>query len=209
MDIRLREYQEPDFNELVKIVEKTWHYDEFSSPKTASKLAHVFLSSCLTNYTFSQVAILKDKVVGIILVKDIKQHKCPIKYRIKQVSAILSLYLSKEGRNVLNIFDSVNDIDKQLLKSSPISYSAELTLFVVSSSCRGKGIGKELFKSVIEYMKIQKLKDFYLYTDTSCNYGFYEHQGMVQRCKKEHEIYIKNQLVKMNFFIYDYKCNNT
>lgn len=33
-------------------------------------------------------------------------------------------------------------------------------------------------------------ENFYLFTDTSCNYGFYEHQGMVRRCEKEHVFYI-------------------
>lgn len=34
---------------------------------------------------------------------------------------------------------------------------------------------------VIDYFKIEKIVSFYLYTDSSCNYGFYEYQGLV-RC---------------------------
>lgn len=207
MQLKLREYQDQDFNELEKIIRETWHYDEFSSYKTAAKLAQVFLSSCLTNYTFSQVAVLKGKVVGIILAKNMKQHKSPLKHRIKQFSAILSLYLLKEGRKVLKIFENASKIDKQLLKTCNIPYSAELSLFVVSSSCRGLGIGKKLFLSTIEYMKTQKMDNFYLFTDTSCNYGFYEHQGMIRRCEKEYNFNINNQLAKMKFFIYDYSYN--
>ena len=50
MTLKLREYQNKDFKALENIIRETWHYDEFSSPKTATKLAKVFLSSCLTNY---------------------------------------------------------------------------------------------------------------------------------------------------------------
>ena len=57
MPLQLREYQKNDFIALKNIIRKTWRYDEFSSPKTASRLADVFLSSCLTNYTFSRVAV--------------------------------------------------------------------------------------------------------------------------------------------------------
>lgn len=67
MPLQLREYQKNDFIALKNIIRKTWRYDEFSSPKTASRLADVFLSSCLTNYTFSRVAVLNGKPVGIIL----------------------------------------------------------------------------------------------------------------------------------------------
>ena len=205
MQITLRDYQKEDFKELQTIVRETWHYDEFCSPKTAAKLAGVFLSSCLTNHTFSRVALLNKKPVGIILVKNTALHKCPLKYRLKQIKSILSLYLSKEGRKVSKIFGSVNGIDKQLLADVNKAYPAELSLFAVDCSCRGKGIGKKLFKAALEYLKEQEINAFYLFTDTSCNYGFYEHQGMVRRCEQEHLFNIKGQHAKMNFFIYDYQ----
>ncbi|WP_290772390.1 GNAT family N-acetyltransferase [Anaerofustis sp.] len=205
MEITLREYQNKDFKELENIIRKTWHYDEFSSPKTAKKLARVFLSSCLTNHTFSRVALLNDKPIGIILAKNAATHKCPLKYRLKQIQSIISLYLSKEGRKVSKIFESVNGIDKELLTDVDKTYPAELALFAVDDSCRGKGVGKQLFQTATEYIKEQNLDEFYLFTDTSCNFGFYEHQGMKRRCEREHNFNIKGQQAKMNFFIYDYQ----
>ena len=58
----------------------------------------------------------------------------------------------------------------------------------------------------LDYLKEQKLDEFYLFTDTSCNYGFYEHQGMRRRCEKEHIFNINGQTAKMSFFIYEYHC---
>lgn len=206
MEITLREYQKEDFKTLEKIIRETWHYDDFSSPKTAQKLARVFLSSCLTNYTFSRVALDNGIPVGIILANNKAKHKCPFGLKIQQLKAITSLFLSKEGRKVSKIFESVNDIDKQLLQDCGTKYPAELALFAVDSSCRGKGIGKLLFQSVLDYMEKQKLDQFYLFTDTSCNYGFYEHQKMIRRNEKAHRFNINGQTAKMNFFIYDYQC---
>lgn len=205
MQVQLREYHKEDFNDLQTIIRQTWHYDEFASPKTAEKLAKVFLTSCLTNYTFSRVAILDGEVVGIILANNIAKHKCPLSNRFNQIKAILSLYCSKEGRNVSKIFGSVNGIDQQLLSENHKKYPAELALFAVSAKCRGKGIGKILFQAALDYMKQEELEDFYLFTDTSCNYGFYEHQGMARRIEKEHIFDIKGQQAQMKFFIYDYQ----
>ena len=206
MQIKLREYQKQDFKALETIIKETWHYDDFSSPKIAIKLARVFLSSCLTNYTFSRVAVVDGNIVGIIMVNNIAKHKCPLSNRLLQIESILSLLSSKEGRKISKIFSNINGIDKQLLNENNKIYSAELVLFIVSSSCRGKGIGKMLFQSVLNYMKQKKLKEFYLFTDTSCNYGFYEHQGMKRRLEKKHIFNIKEQQAIMNFFIYDYQC---
>ena len=35
MEMKLREYQDQDFNELVNIVRETWQYDKFCNSKTA------------------------------------------------------------------------------------------------------------------------------------------------------------------------------
>lgn len=204
MNITLREYRKEDFSALQDIIRETWHYDDFSNPEIAQKLARVFLSSCLTNYTYSRVALDNGKPVGIILVNNKKKHECPISLRFQQIRAIISLYLSKEGRKVSKIFENVNSIDKELLKECHIEYPAELALFVVDSSCRGKGVGKQLFQSALVYMKEQKLNTFYLFTDTTCNYRFYEHQGMTRKGKKKHTFNMNEQFVKTTFFIYDY-----
>ena len=56
-----------------------------------------------------------------------------------------------------------------------------------------------LFHSVLAYMKSQSISDFYLYTDTSCNFGFYEHQGMV----RQQLVNMKGQKVELEFYLYD------
>lgn len=203
MNTILRSYQKQDFLPLKHIIRETWHYDQMCSPKTADKLARVFLTSCLTNYTFSQVAVCQGEVVGIILVKNIQKHKCPPDARLRQIRSLLSLYLSREGRKMMKIFGSVNGIDQQLLKENHRSYPAELALFAVSPVCRGKGIGKQLFQAAMNYMKQENLNEFYLFTDTSCNYGFYEHQGMKRCCEKKHIFQVAGQNAEMRFFIYE------
>lgn len=205
MQITFRNYQKEDFKALESIIRETWNYDKFSSPKTAGRLARVFLRSCLTNYTFSQVAVIDGKPSGIILVNHKKKHKCPTMNRIRQIQALLPLYLSREGRRVFKIFGNVNGIDKELLAECKKEYPAELALFAVDSSCRGLGVGKQLFHAALDYMKQEHLDSFYLFTDTSCNYGFYEHQNMRRCCEKAHTFTIEGQQAEMHFFLYDYQ----
>lgn len=79
--------------------------------------------------------------------KDFREHKCPVRYRIKQMFAILSLFLSAEGRKVPKIFRNVYNIDNQLLAGGTSEYEGELAFFAVSESARGKGVGKNCFRS--------------------------------------------------------------
>ena len=89
----LREFQKEDTREMIDSIRKTWHYDEFCSHKVANKLAKVFLYSCLANQTYTKVAVIDNCPIGIIMGKNIARHKCPFRYRIKQMISIISLLL--------------------------------------------------------------------------------------------------------------------
>lgn len=205
MNIILRPFQKDDIPALESIIRKTWKYDELCSPKTAALLAKVFLSSCLTNYTFSQVAVLGNRPVGILLGNYKPEHHCPFVCRFRQATALIQLYLHKEGRKTMKIFQSVSGMDKKLLEETHKTYPAELALFAVDPVCRGKGVGKQLFQKFLCYMQKKKADSFYLYTDTSCNYGFYEHQGMTRRGEQRKTFLIEGQKADMCFFLYDFQ----
>lgn len=195
-----REYREQDRSALEDIVRMTWHYDALCSPKTAARLAKVYLSSCLANQTYTQVAVIDGMPAGIIMANDRKEHRCPLHLRAKMITAVISLYLSREGRSVTKIFGCVNGIDKDLLKQCGWNYRGELAFFAVSEKYRGKGVGKRLFQKASEYMRGQGITEFFLFTDTSCNYQFYEHQGMIRRGERDHTFQVKNQAGKMTFW---------
>lgn len=93
-----------DYLAIEKIIREAWHYDEFCTSKIAKLLSKIFLSSCLSNQTFTLVALLKEQPIGIIMGKNIKTHKCPFKYRVKQGFNIFNLLIRKEGRKTAKIF---------------------------------------------------------------------------------------------------------
>lgn len=201
--VKLRELKKQDIPVLEDVIRKTWHYDEFATPKTARKLAKVYLASCLTNQTYTRVAEVNGVPAGLILGKNIEKHHCPLKYRLHQIFALCRLMISKEGRGILNFYKSVNDIDSQLLKQCNKDYKGEIALFALSPEYRGLGIGKKLFQCLLAYMKSQSISDFYLYTDTSCNFGFYEHQGMIRQQQYKHLLNAKEKKIEVEFYLYD------
>ena len=102
MNILLRDLKWDDLKALEDVIRVTWNYDRFASPKTAKKLAKVYLASCLANQTFSRIAEADGLPVGIILGKDIENHHCPFKYRIRQIlGAVSYTHLDVYKRQVL------------------------------------------------------------------------------------------------------------
>lgn len=204
--ILLRTYRKEDEASLTGIIREAWHYDELCTPETAAKLAKVFLYSCLANQTYTQVAEVEGKAAGVIMAKDIRSHRCPFAFRFRQVLSVISLFLSREGRQTARIFQSVSSIDKALSERSRKDYGGEVAFFAVASEYRGMHIGTLLFEQMLSYMKREDIRRFFLYTDTSCNYGFYESHGMRRAAEEKETFNIKGKRAEMTFFLYDYLC---
>ena len=203
-EIVFEDYNKSHSEKLFDIIRKTWNYDQFASPKIARKLSIIFLYSCLAQQTFTKVALIDNVPVGVIMARNKSKEKSNIKYKLKQFMAILSLLIHKEGRQTSKIFKGVSDTDAVLLNEANRDYSGELVFFAVDSDCRGMGLGQKLFSKAKEYMKSDGMNDFYLFTDTTCNFGFYEHNGMTRRGEKREQVEVDGQKADMKFFIYDF-----
>lgn len=199
--ISYRKYQVEDAEFIEDIIRETWQYERFCSPNTARRLAHLYLINCLSEQTFTQVAVSDGIPVGILLGRDLKEQ--PRHLWFKRCWAIMKLMCTKEGRDVAKAFSAVDDIDRQLLRERGFDYEGELVFFALNAKYRGLGIGKELFDCLLDYMRQQQVKSFYLYTDSSCNFGFYEHQGM-QRCGERVQTVPINIVNEMKFYLYEY-----
>lgn len=201
----IRAFQKSDRPALENIVRQTWEYDRFCSPKIAAKMAKLYFNSCLINQTFTRVAEVDGMPVGIIMGKNIQRHPCPLSLRLACLASFISLFLNREGRKVFKVFAGVQEIDDALLASCKREYGGELAFFAIQKEYRGRGLGRKLFQTVVDYMQSQKVTAFYLFTDTTCNYPFYEHLGMQRCAEKKQTLHIQGQKMETTFFVYDYQ----
>lgn len=201
--LEFRNIKASDYNALEAIINETWGYERFCSKKIAKRMAKLYLASCLANQTFTCVALSNGEPVGIIMGKKKSKFRPKIRYALRQMVVGSSMFLSKESRTVIQFFGRVSKLDEDLLKETKQEYDGEVAFFAIKSNQRGKGTGKALWERLLTYMKQAECQKFFLYTDTSCNYGFYEHQGMVRKGEKVWSLkpYANEE---MHFFIYEY-----
>ncbi|PLS27382.1 acetyltransferase, GNAT family [Bifidobacterium anseris] len=57
---------------------------------------------------------------------------------------------------------------------------AELELFMVSPAVRGMGVGGALWRQLLDALRVMGVRAFFLHTDSSCDYGFYDHKGLTR-----------------------------
>ena len=120
---------------------------------------------------------MDDKVIGFILgnAKKDKNHisNCgnPLNFNNNEIDLMIS---NEENKNLLKEFSKFTDTYKELIKKKENTFQSCIQLFVVSRESRGLGVGKNLIKYLFDYMKSMDVKSLYLFTDTRCNYGFYD-----------------------------------
>ena len=73
------------------------------------------------------------------------------------------------------------------------------SFFVTDKNIRGKHVGTTLINNYSTELKNNGCKHIYVYTDESCNFGFYEHYGFVIVNQREHDLFN----YKNKFFVYE------
>lgn len=203
MTKRLRPILKRDFKNLEDIIKRTWHFEDIVSQKTAQKLARVYLRSCLLYHNYARVVEVDQQAVGVIVLKNCQKYHRHIRYDFSLMINMISLFMSKQGRMILHFYKQVYDIDVKMLKQCHKDYQAEVALFVIDEKYRNQGLGKALFHDALREMKNQHIEHFYLYTDTSCHFAFYEYQGMIRQQHYLHTTHFQGKETKIEFYLYD------
>lgn len=198
--IQYRPFRPSDYKPLEDIICKTWEYDKFCSPKIAKRISKLYLASSLVNQTYTCVAVNNGEPVGIIMGKNEATYQKPLRYSIRQALFIASIAISSEGRKMAEIFEKIDTIDDDLLEDADTFFEGELAFFVVRDDQRGTGIGKTLYQYFLKYMKSEHLENFFLFTDNTSNFGFYEYQGLTRLSQED--MSLPPMKTDMQFYLY-------
>lgn len=201
--IEFRKIKRTDYSALEKIIRDVWHYDSFASPKIAVKMSKSFLASCLANQNFTCVAVNNGEPVGVIMAKATQNHHTALGYALSCLANTLTMLIDKEGRMAAKMQKSFVALDEELFAGCGQNFDGEIAFFAIKDNQQGLGIGKELFDRALHFLKTQSVKNFFLYTDSTCNYGFYEHRGMSRLNEKNYDLRPYRDM-DILFFLYSY-----
>ena len=178
MDIKYVEMTKKDHKDIKRLITEAWFSDYPFKEKYIKLYASGYLNMYLSESDYKIVAKDGDKVVGFIFGN---LNKPPLKQRIISKTKLFfyAIYMlfSYPGRRGLKITQITNRVNKKLLKPFKKELKNELILFIVDEKYRGKGIGTQLEKMYTDFLKENKVKKMFLFTDTYSNYEYYEHRG--------------------------------
>ncbi|CEO35932.1 GNAT family N-acetyltransferase [Paraclostridium sordellii] len=195
-----------DYEIIKQLIGDAFGFTEFIKDKELLDIVlSGYLQDCILDSSFSKVAQMDDKVIGFILgnAKKDKNHisNCgnTLNFNNNEIDLMIS---NEENKNLLKEFSKFTDTYKELIKKKENTFQSCIQLFVVSRESRGLGVGKNLIKYLFDYMKSMDVKSLYLFTDTRCNYGFYDSQNFNRIDEKE--VYFDSIGSSLNIFLYSY-----
>lgn len=108
-------------------------------------------------------------------------------HRINSWNALARLVFAKGGIKAAGEILGILGIDKRLraqAASAGHDYAAEVVLFVLDPAARGHGLGRRMFETLMDAFRLAGVRDYFLFTDTTCDVGFYVHRGLTQVCEQ-------------------------
>jgi len=206
-EIRFESRNAEDIQQLYELYKDGWDFHRLSDHKGIVK--HLYkgdMYRSLLSQNHMQTVYVDGDLAGVLMakVKGAKKHRLQnLRYLWPMIKS--SLYLGFHSRRSRMLLRSIGRFDKmcdKLLKDTKKKFDAELTHFITHSRYRGMGLGKKLIENFERHLQSRGAQNYYLYSDTESNYGFYEHMGFLKEAKRGMKIGDTEKQLDVTLFLY-------
>ncbi|MCI1935980.1 MAG: GNAT family N-acetyltransferase [Bifidobacteriaceae bacterium] len=184
MRTQLRQAQPEDIKAISELSRQMWFDDttakghEFSTLTAMNDTLHLVREA-----TYSQVAISQEDgtLLGALLARvdgDKPQVGDPSRLESAFMATTSALSATDHGRNIVNYLSQDRADTERMTSDVRKETGAELLLFILSEKARGHGLGSRLYDGFLAHLREHGVEGYYLYTDSTCSYGFYDHRGL-------------------------------
>jgi GNAT superfamily N-acetyltransferase len=181
----IRPLRTDDYPTLIDLVRRVWYAD--FDERCGLLAAQADWENCLARTTTAFAAELDGKPVALILGRvDALDHRGALNtHKLNSLSLMLRTLFTHGGPRAIGEILGVLAIDASLRKQAKQAghdWPAEVVLFVLDPEARGHGLGRRMFDSLLGAFRRSGVTDYFLFTDTTCDIGFYAHRGLSRVC---------------------------
>ena len=208
-EIIYRNIRKSDYEDIKNLINTSFFIEEYVENDTVLDLElECELYEALVEQSYTCIAEKEGEVIGFIMGQAEEDYSIIdhigyyYKYYINLIKWKVCAWLKKDK---LEDSKKLNKTYDYFLKNSKENYDGVLSLFIVSEKAQGYGIGTELMKRFQNYLKEQDVEKFYLFTDSFCNYGYYDYLGFKRKNKKLIKYLRNNKKKDLNVYLYSYE----
>lgn len=178
--VEYRAVQWSDLEDMVTIFDEAWGLGGAAQEPVNKAFCRRFVLHYLEGATHARAAVVNGGLVGVLLLRVPGKPVLfeQVHQELAHEDAVLA-GLGEPGKVALASMECRHAAENDILRSSDMQGSdAEVALFMVSAKARGRGVGGSLWRWAMASLVEQGCKRFFLYTDSSCDVGFYDHHGL-------------------------------
>ncbi len=199
-------YRAEDAAEVKRIIDEAFEIHRYvADARLLNSVLEVYLRERLLASTFTRVAVIRGRIVGLIMGRITGQ----VRLRRRVVNRVmiwthmlnLALFGFKE-RESLRRYRAFSSVYRRLRGKTAAPLTDELTLFAVATDARGLGVGNALYRGFLNQLDTQDRTDFFLYTDSQCSYGFYEKHGMTRAAAEDMPVLLDGHPEVLGVYLY-------
>lgn len=207
MQLKIRTIEEKDIESMINLVHEAWFKGVYEEIKFEKAAAAISLNKALYNSSHGRVAEVEGQILGMVLSKIAKEEPIYRKFQTNTIENLIELSKhgqDKEMKRLIDTFEAERKIYKSLFDKVEENYDASIEYIAVSAKARGKGVGRSLIYEVIQELIEKDCKNLYLFTDSDCNYQFYDCLNFKRIASGSIELPTKNGSRNREEYMYGY-----
>ena len=171
-----------EMKQAVDILYNEWELEKTPSHSKGKICAWIYLFEILEET--EKMIIEKDngKVIGICGYAKWNSKKHIIRKKLFGILKTLLIWspLVKDKKAIYKYNNDYNYVPDELANY----FDGEISILILNSNYRGKGIGKKMLSQIFEYARNNNMRNIQILTDESCNFKFYEACGCIKIYEK-------------------------
>lgn len=205
-EITYRDLVKEDYPRLERIIGETWGFGRrCKDKKVAGLLEKAYWASLLAQADFARAALINGRPVGVVLARREGKGGKNFAMSFRGIFYKLRLAVNAEGRSNLKIFRELNQQNRRMFKEQGEKFDGELIYLNIMRNKKGKGLGSQLWEDAKNYIQNSGGKNFFFFTDTTCDYKFYEKKGCQRIAASEKILDMGGQRKHLEMYIYKYE----
>lgn len=181
-------YRPMDWNDLDTVAacfDRVWPQGPaLAGTPTALLVARYLTLHYLEQSTWSNVAVTAEgDLAGITLARVVGRPTLFPQAHEEFLRTRALLLADPRGAATVTMFEDGFFVREGILEEDSdvtATTQAELELFMVNPGVRGAGVGGALWRQLLAALRSVDVRAFFLHTDSSCDYGFYDHKGLIR-----------------------------
>lgn len=201
-----------DLPELARVFNEIWPQEEpLKHTPMGLEMAKYLTLGYMSRATFANMAFTADGTFAGTTFARVEGQRLLFP-EASDMARETAQFISEDpmGKLAVDFYDGpFHEGEQQMERDSEVERNtqAELLLYMVNPATQGMGVGGKLWKALMHELRKEGVHSFFLHTDTTCDYTYYEYHGLKRVAERLHADHPEDddQIYRFNYDMFVYR----